>query len=100
MAYKSRLPVLSYTVIISVVVVALQLVVVESASRQEQEILLLDALSRKYSQSSSSSSQFEQNSIMDMLGRSTQPFYCYSTVECICIWSCQHFRHHKRMPFK
>lgn len=68
--------VLTCTVMISIILVALQIEVVKSggsSSRQEQEILLLDALSRKYSQSSSSvSNQFEPNSIMDMLGRSTK----------------------------
>lgn len=70
MAYKSRVSVRMISVI--VVVAALQMiVVVESASRQEQDLLLLDALSRKYSQTSASN-QFEPNSIMDMLGRSTK----------------------------
>lgn len=73
-AWKSsgRVSVVTSGVIIAVVAVTLQMiVVVESASRQEQEILLLDALSRKYSPASSSN-QFEPNSIMDMLGRSTE----------------------------
>lgn len=61
------------SVIISAIV-AIQLVLIAEcgSSRQEQEILLLDALSRKYSQNSGpSNNQFEPNSIMDMLGRST-----------------------------
>lgn len=72
MAYPP-VSVLTCTVVLSLFVVAMQIEVANSdgASRQEQEILLLDALSRKYSQSSSSN-QFEPNSIMDMLGRSTK----------------------------
>lgn len=61
-----------------VVILAIVLTVVpstECASRQEQEILLLDALSRKYSQGSSN--QFEPNSVMDMLGRSTNILFCW-----------------------
>lgn len=57
--------------VIIVTIVTLQSIVVECGSRQEQEILLLDALSRKNSQSSPSE-QFEPNSIMDMLGRSME----------------------------
>lgn len=55
--------------LISVIVFIVQISRSECASRQEQEILLLDALSRKYSQASSTN-QFEPNSVMDMLGRS------------------------------
>lgn len=75
MAYNGGVSVLWCTVLVSIIVLALQIDVVTSASRQEQEILLLDALSRKYSQSSPSN-QYEANSIMDMLGRSTNQLAC------------------------
>lgn len=86
MAYKSRVPILGGGgVMISVIAMVLQvLVVVESASRQEQEILLLDALSRKYQQPGPQN-QYEANSIMDMLGRSTESLSsCYSLLFCCC----------------
>lgn len=58
-------------VLISAIVFIVKISNIDCASRQEQEILLLDALSRKYSQGSSPN-QFEPNSVMDMLGRSTK----------------------------
>lgn len=72
---------LTSAVMLVALVGVMQVTVVESASRQEQDLLLLDALSRKYPQNSNN--QFEQNSVMDMLGRSTDSCLYFGRVATI-----------------